>query len=225
MKEKYRKWKWLSRRHFLLLSAGIAGAALLPIDGTATPGSAETEFIESSCRKEGKMNQRILIAYASRCGSTGGVAEAVGQTLCGPQTAVDVRLIKKVTEIAPYQAVIVGSAIRMGKWLPEAVDFMKTHELALSRLPTAYFLVCNTMKEDTPAKRAEAQAYLDPVRREIPRIEPVGIGLFPGAVDYGKLSFLFSAILKAKGVQEGDFRNWPAVKAWAAGLRPALLKG
>jgi apolipoprotein D and lipocalin family protein len=34
---------------------------------------------------------------------------------------------------------------------------------------------------------------------------------------------MFKAILKTKDFAEGDFRNRQAVKAWTAGLRPALL--
>ena len=53
-------------------------------------------------------------------------------------------------------------------------------------------------------------------------MKPALVGLFPGVVDYGKLSFVTKAMLQAKGVPEGDFRNLPAVKSWAAGVGPAL---
>ncbi|MBP1698909.1 MAG: hypothetical protein H6Q41_4097, partial [Deltaproteobacteria bacterium] len=43
-----------------------------------------------------------------------------------------------------------------------------------------------------------------------------------GAVDYKKLSLAYSLILKVKGAPEGDFRNWEAIRTWAAAVSPVL---
>jgi menaquinone-dependent protoporphyrinogen oxidase len=175
----------------------------------------EPEFAESTCRKDGKMKNSVLVAYASKCGSTGGVADAIGQVLCSTGTSVDVRLVGSVRDLSPYRAVILGSAIRMGRWLPEAVDFVMRHGDALGRMPTAYFVVCLTMRDDTPENRSKVLAYLDPVRGKAPQMQPANIGLFPGAVDFSRLSFVYKSILKAKGISEGDFRDWASVRTWA----------
>ena len=214
----------INRRDFLLLSAGAICASILCQDmagaSSEKPGS---EFIESTCQKDGKMNKRVLITYASRCGSTGGVAEAMGQVLCGMDASVDVRLVGSVNDLSPYHAVIVGSAIRMSKWLPEAAFFVKNNQDILGRLPTAYFMVCLTMKDDTAENRSKVMAYLDPVRKAAPKIQPRAVGLFPGTVNFSKLSFFYKMILKAKGVAEGDYRDWSAVKTWASTVAPTLL--
>jgi menaquinone-dependent protoporphyrinogen oxidase len=211
----------MSRRDFLLLSAGAICTSILSheIVGAESekPGS---EFIESSCQNGETMKKRVLISYASRCGSTGGVAEAMGQVLCGMGASADIRLVANVNDLSPYHAVIVGSAIRRGKWLPEAVGFVKDNLDILGRLPIAYFVVCLTMKDNTAENRSKVMAYLDPVRKEAPKIQPVAVGLFPGAVNFGKLSFVDTMMLKAKGVSEGDYRDWPAVKAWASTVGP-----
>jgi len=211
----------MSRRDFLLLSAGAICTSILSheIVGAASekPGS---EFIESSCQNGETMKKRVLISYASRCGSTGGVAEAMGQVLCGMGASADIRLVANVNDLSPYHAVIVGSAIRRGKWLPEAVGFVKDNQDILGRLPIAYFVVCLTMRDNTAENRSKVMAYLDPVRKEAPKIQPVAVGLFPGAVNFGKLSFVDTMMLKAKGVSEGDYRDWPAVKAWASDVGP-----
>ena len=213
----------MSRRNFLLLSAGAICTSILchEIVGAASeePGS---EFIESTCQKDGTMKKRVLISYASRCGSTGGVAEAMGQVLCGMGASADIRLVRNVDDLSAYHAVIVGSAIRMSKWLPEAAVFVKNNQDILGRLPTAYFMVCLTMKDDTAENRSKVMAYLDPVRKEAPKIQPVAVGLFPGALNFGKLSAVDKMILKAKGASEGDYRDWPAVKAWASAVGPML---
>ena len=211
----------MNRRDFLLLSAGAICTSILC---HATAGAAsekpESEFIESSCQNAGTIQKRVLISYASRCGSTGGVAEAMGQVLCGMDASADIRLVGNVNDLSPYHAVIVGSAIRRGKWLPEAVGFVKDNQDMLGRLPIAYFVVCLTMKDNTAENRSTAMAYLDPVRKEAPKIQPVAVGLFPGAINFSKLSFVDKTIMKAKGATEGDFRDWSAVKTWASAAGP-----
>jgi len=213
----------MSRREFLLLSAGAICTSILFHE---TVGAASektgTEFIESSCQNAGAMKKRVLISYASRCGSTGGVAEAIGQVLCEMGASTDIRLVRNVNDLSAYHAVIVGSAIRRGKWLPEAMGFVKDNQDILGRLPIAYFVVCLTMKDNTAENRSTVMAYLDPVRKEAPKIQPVAVGLFPGALDFGKLSFVEKTVLKAKGASEGDYRDWPSVKAWASTVGPML---
>jgi menaquinone-dependent protoporphyrinogen oxidase len=216
----------ISRRDFLALSAGVVCVPLLYRTAAGASGRhTEPAFVESTCRKDGKMNSNVLVAYASRCGSTGGVADAIGQALCTTGASVDVRLVEHVRDLSPYQSVIVGSAVRMGRWLPEAIDFVKQHRDTLARMPTAYFVVCLTMKDDTPENRTKVLAYLDPVRKEAPQMQPANIGLFSGALDFSKLSFVYKSVMKAKGGPEGDFRNWAAVRAWASGVGPTLLTG
>jgi len=211
----------MSRRDFLLLSAGAVCTSILghEIVGAASEKTG-SKFIESSCQNAGTMKKRVLISYASRCGSTGGVAEAMGQALCGMGASADIRLVKNVNDLSPYDAVIVGSAVRRGKWLPEAVGFVRDNQDMLGRMPIAYFVVCLTMKDNTAENRSTVMAYLDPVRKEAPKIQPVAVGLFPGALNYSKLSFVDKTILKAKGASEGDYRDWSAVKAWASAVGP-----
>jgi len=89
------------------------------------------------------MGDRILVAYAGRCGSTAEVAEAIGRTIADGKTAVDVQRVQDVTDLTRYRAVVLGSAVRVGKWLPEAMEFIKAHQSLLNRMPVAYFQVCN----------------------------------------------------------------------------------
>ena len=214
----------MGRRGFLTLVGGAISTLTLTYDkgiGLETRRSA-LRSQEPGSEKDEKMKKRILIVYGSRCGSTEGVAEAIGQILSKAGAKVDVRPVKDVADLSPYQALVVGSAIRMGKWLPEAVAFVKTHQDTLRRLPVAYFAVCLTMKDDTMENRRKASGFLDPVLKQFSQVKPVDIGLFAGAVDYKKLSFAYSLILKVKGAPEGDFRNWEAIRTWAADIHPAL---
>src|SRR5512136_820817 len=91
------------------------------------------------------MANKILVAYASRTGFTAGVAEAIGKTLAESGAQVEVHRIQDIQDLTPYQAVVAGSAIRGAQWLPEAMQFMQTHQAALARKPFAAFLVCITL--------------------------------------------------------------------------------
>jgi len=204
----------MERRSFLTLSAGlIAAIAFGSIPDLGRAG--ETQFPEGRCGGGKNMGKRVLITYASKYGSTGGVADAIGKELCGKGLAADVALIGNAGDLGLYQGVVVGSAIYMGKWMPEATDFVKKNRDILRRMPVAYFLVCITLSQPTEKNRAEALSYMEPIMRAVPEIRPLGIGTFAGALDYNKLSWLNKRILKAKGAPEGDFRDWNSIRTWA----------
>jgi len=165
------------------------------------------------------MNDRILIAFATRAGSTAEVAEAIGKALSDSGAAVDVCPVKDIHNLSPYRAIVVGSPIRMGRWLPEALTFLKTHQAELSRMPVACFVTCVTLTNDTVENRRTVDAYLDPVRAIL---RPVSIGLFAGAMDGSKLSFLDRLMMKATKTPEGDFRKWDEIHLWGESLQTVL---
>ena len=165
---------------------------------------------------------RILVAYATKAGSTADAAAEIGRVIENKSGyKVDVRPVGKLKDVDGYDAVIIGSAIRAGKWLPEATKFVEKHRDALSQVPVAYFTVCLTMMEDTEENRREVAAYLDPVC-EI--VQPVDVGLFAGVMDYSKLSFLLRLMMKKMRSPEGDFRDWEAIRAWAGQVRDHLVE-
>jgi menaquinone-dependent protoporphyrinogen oxidase len=171
-----------------------------------------------------KMSNHILVAYASRTGSTVGVAEAIGNALRRQGAEVDVCPVEAVTDLSPYQAVVVGSAIQGKQWLPEAMDFIKLHQQALMKLPTAAFLVCMTLTMRDGQYRPEVMKWLDPVRHII---KPVSEGYFAGRLETSRipsiqdrLKFRVSVALGA--FSEGDHRDWNAIRDWAAELKPLL---
>ena len=133
--------------------------------------------------------------------------------------------MKDVTDLAPYQAVVAGSAIQKGQWLPEAMQFMQTYQAVLAQKPFAAFLVCMTLAMPNAGKYRQFVAdFMKPVRA---LVKPVSEGLFAGVLDIRKVpSFrdrLKFRLSVAFGVwKAGDHRDWAAIRAWAADLKPIL---
>ncbi len=203
----------LSRRQFLKVAGVTLGTGVAACGGlTALAIQKPSINLPESTLGDQTMPEKILIAYASKCGSTGEVAAEIGKTLAQNGARVEVMPLKKVTSLAGYRAVFVGSAIRVGKWLPEAADFVRDNRASLQGIPTAFFTVCMTLSEDTPANRAKAAGFVEPVRAVLaPAVE----GYFAGMVDPKRLSFLESTMLTLKKVPTGDFRDWDKIRAWA----------
>ncbi len=169
------------------------------------------------------MSKKILVTYASQSGSTGGVAEAIGKTLAEGGAQVDVRPVGLVGSLDGYAAVVLGSAIHSGKWLPEAVNFLQANQARLRQLPTAFFLVGMMPVKDDETSRNFVSQFL---AEERALVQPVAEGRFAGALFPKQHSFttmiglrIFLAYLKLPG---GDYRNWEAIRAWSASILPLL---
>ena len=171
------------------------------------------------------MTNRILVTYASRTGSTAEVAQAIAKTLAEGGAQVDVLPMQEVKDLTPYQAVVAGSAIRKSKWLPEAVQFIRTYQSTLTHKSFAVFTVCITLAMGTGEQyRSAVQGWVAPVRS---LVRPLSEGLFAGMLDFSKLPFNWDTLLfrisVALGIfPRGDHRDWNAIRAWAESLKPIL---
>jgi menaquinone-dependent protoporphyrinogen oxidase len=202
--------KGLGRRRFL--RAGGMGAGALVVGGagvwTTTP---PVDWPELSYPGSEDAHGRVLVAYASKAGSTAEVAAVIARRLADAGWAVDLRRARTIRSVAGYRAVIVGSAIRAGQWLDDASGFVKTHRESLAARKTAFFTLCMTLQQDTPGNRDKVAAYLKPVREVL---EPDWIEFFAGKMEYRRLALGPRLIVKAMKVREGDFRDWKAIGSW-----------
>jgi len=194
----------------------------------------------------GPGSKRVLVTYATFAGSTVEVAQAVGEELAKGGFQVDVLPIGEVGDLQGYGAVVVGAPMILG-WHRAARRFLRRHRKALQRLPLAVFVMAISLTETgetsvdgvpvaldeqlpkpprSPGRLsfreryATLANYLQPILRVA---RPASIGMFAGRLEYGRLKWwavLFvMVIIQATA---GDRRNWPAIRAWAAGL-PAVL--
>jgi len=210
----------LSRRDFLKIAGVTVGAAALTCSGagylaTRTP---EFESPELTFGKESTVKNRVLVTYATRAGSTAEIAAAIGESLGQRGLAVDVKAVKDQPDLNGYQSVIMGSPIRMGKWLPEAVKFIEANQAALGQKDVALFTVHMLNTGDDEDSRAGRWAYLDNVRALVNDAEEV---YFEGKMDFSRLSFLDRFIAKMVGSVESDNRDWDKILGWV----PVTLEG
>ncbi len=216
----------ISRRKFLLVTGGVVGATVLTCAGLALAGGEQPEidFINTTYGEENEMKDKILVTYASRAGSTAGVADAIGKTLAANGTQVDVKPMNEVKDLGPYRAVVAGSAIHGGIWLPEGMEFLQTYQTELESRPFAAFLVCITLAMKNGEQYREGiKERMAPVRS---LVEPVSEGYFAGALDLSKLSGIvklgMGAVVALGIFPKGDHRDWTAIQSWAESIREKL---
>ena len=161
------------------------------------------------------MSNRILVAYASGSGSTREVAEAIAAEIEGDELSAVVQNVREVHNVALYHGVILGSSIRIGRWLPEAVDCLERLKEDLVDKPVAYFTTCLTMVDETAENRQTVLNYMEPLLKLAPAVKPVGLGLFAGSLDPTRKAIIV-------GGPQGDYRDWPAIKAWAQKIRQRM---
>ncbi len=166
---------------------------------------------------------RILVAYATKTGCTADIAEKIGETLAATGASVDVESVKDGPDPAGYDAVVVGSGVRVGKWHGSARKWVRSNAGALEGKPVAFFTACLTMAQE-PEKADEVRAYTDPVIEES-GIEPIDVGLFAGWSELDKFGFVSRTILTKMEAPEGDFRDWDAIAAWTREVAPKLGAG
>ncbi len=162
------------------------------------------------------MSNRILITYATRTGSTAEVANAISKVLTARGFDPVRKTVIENPQIEGYHAVVMGSAIRMGGWLPEMLEFIRNNQTKLSQIPTAIFTVhiYNTRNDD--ASRAARKAYTIPVWK---MLTPVHEAFFAGKINPAKLSLLNRVLARIgtgdSGPKIGDYRDWDRIRTWA----------
>jgi menaquinone-dependent protoporphyrinogen oxidase len=218
--------KAISRRQFLIGSAAVSIVACGGL-GYLSLQAPAVQFTETHYPGTTASSPRILVTYASRCGSTGGVADAIARSFHEQKAAVDVKLMRNVHEVAGYDAVVVGAPIYMGKWMSDAKDFITSHHAELAPIHTAYFLTCMTLsKPASEEDRNDLAKQLEKVKDAVPEVSPVELGFFAGMLDYDKLAPAMQVLYRAASGGDaipGDYRDFPAIRAWAARLYPILI--
>jgi menaquinone-dependent protoporphyrinogen oxidase len=180
---------------------------------------------------------RALIVHASRHGATQGIAERIGEVL--RVEGVDTMVVPAAQEPdpAPYDAVVVGSAVYMGSWLGEGIEYLERNAATLKSRPTWIFssgpLPGSTREQ--PAGDDRYGGALGPAdgpgsggrKRIEAAAEHIGVRdhrILMGAYDptdppKAMSERLARMLPSVKAIlPEGDFREWDVIEAWAREL-------
>lgn len=161
------------------------------------------------------MEKNILVTYASKYGATKEIAEKIGAVLRQAGLQVNVLPVNGVQDLAAYQVVILGSAIYIGKWKKEAVDFLQANEKALAARPVWLFSSGPSGQGD-PAALVEGQLLPADLKPVVDRIQPRGMTIFHGNIDLEKINFMEKfAVKNIVKKPFGDYRDWNMIAAWA----------
>lgn len=190
---------------------------------------------------------RILVAFATKHGSTPEVAQAVAEELRAGGAKVDVRPASLDGDLGSYQAVVLGAPMIFG-WHKDALRFLELHRSELATMTTVYLVTAASLTETgeeridgipivkdpwltkrpkDPAKLSLRERYARPSEylkkpfKRAPEVRPSSVAFFAGSLDLTKMNLFEKAfVMLVIGATPGDSRNWDAIRDWASGLLP-----
>lgn len=163
----------------------------------------------------------VLVAYASKYGSTAEVAFRIGHVLSTNGIQAEVKPVKEVADIRTYRAVVMGSAVYFGRWRDDAVQFIKRNQEALGRMKVWLFSTGPTGNDD-PENLLHGWKYPGELDHLIHRIKPEDVALFHGALDLDRLEEKDALAVRMVHAPEGDFRDWESIEQWALRIARGL---
>jgi len=163
------------------------------------------------------MSLTVLVASSSRHGATDELACALAATIADQGLAVDVRGMDEVDTVFPYDALVLGSAVYMGRWTAEARRFVDLHDDELAARRT--WLFSSGPIGDPPKPDPDESVRLDEiVGKTAPEEHRVG----GGKIDRKHLGLAERAVMRAVRAREGDYRDWRAIRGYAEEIAEAV---
>jgi menaquinone-dependent protoporphyrinogen oxidase len=153
---------------------------------------------------------KVLIAVASKHGGTQGIGNVIADELQGMGFKFVVEPVDDVKSIDEYGAVLIGSAVYMGKWLPEAQEFLHRFSVELLDVPVWLF-------SSGPIGKDDPQPHGDPahIGEYLEQTMARGHQIFVGKLDKDELGLKERLVTMAIHAPEGDFREWEVIRDWA----------
>lgn len=162
------------------------------------------------------MADDVLVAYATRYGSTQEVAEAIANRLRETGLQVDLKPLRDVKTLAPYGPVVLGAPLFMFKWHKEAMNILSRHKKELLERKAAVFVLGPVHDPHDDQEWQDSQSQIDKELARFPWFEPQAFAMFGGRYEPSSLGFPLKAF--AGSEPASDIRDWEAIHAWADAL-------
>lgn len=163
----------------------------------------------------------VLVAYATTHGATAGIAERIAHRLEERGSDVEVRPLVAAHDLTGYDAVVFGSPVYDGCWLPEADAFVAEQRDALVARPTWVFSVGSFGDRGRMLGRFVTREPKG-VRTVLRDIGAREYRVFAGVAERGRRPLPSRIVYRLLGGRMGDNRDWPLIDAWAAEIASAL---
>jgi menaquinone-dependent protoporphyrinogen oxidase len=164
--------------------------------------------------------KHVLVAHASKRGSTAEIADAIAEELRQAGLEVDCLPAADVGGLDCYDAVVLGSAVYVKRWRGDAKHFLRRHAQELAGLP---FWVFSSGPVGDPDKTPDP-AWLEPPRI-VDRAQRLGVRdhvVFGGRVPTEPHGPIERAMVKNTPEQYADLRDWEEIRSWAGRIASAL---
>lgn len=163
---------------------------------------------------------RVLVAYASKRGSTAEIGDAIADVLRESGLDVDCKAAGEVRGLDSYDGVVLGSAVYMKRWRGDAKHFLRKHAEEISRLP---FWVFSSGPVGDPSKTPDP-SWLEPPRI-IDRAQQLGVRdhvVFGGRVPAKPHGPIERSMVENTPAQYRDLRDWDEIRAWSSRIASEL---
>jgi len=158
----------------------------------------------------------VLVTVASRHHSTYEIGSRIAAVLEAAGLRVDLRRPEEVVTLNAYDAVVLGSGVYAGRWLPAATALADRLADDLRRRPVWLFSSGPVGEATRPA------GDLTEVAATLARIDARGHRVFAGRLVPDELKLGEKLIVRLVRARTGDYRDWTAIDAWAREIAAEL---
>jgi menaquinone-dependent protoporphyrinogen oxidase len=159
---------------------------------------------------------KVLVTYATKNGSTAGIADIIGQTLTAEGIDAEVRPAEAVRDVSEYQAVVLGGALYASRWHSDARRFARRHAKEL-RTRSVWLFSSGPLDDSADTRDIPPVPQAAEAAR---RVGARGHATFGGQLTEQARGFIAHAMVR--NGHGGDFRNPERIAAWSRTIAEEL---
>jgi menaquinone-dependent protoporphyrinogen oxidase len=164
----------------------------------------------------------VLVAYATAQGSTETIAECIRDTLADSGCTATAASVDDDLNPGDYEAVVLGSTIHDGNFLPAFTDYIDRHREELRDRPTWLFSVGMGPAMHGPLGSVLRRVIPKPIDSVRHLLGAKGFHAFAGVFDRPP-TWQLRLVVRLLGVHPGDHRDRTDIATWTDDIAAQLL--